>query len=262
MLAFTSAMSLAAAAAEQDGLYKADSPVTSLSSGVPAHNSSDQPFMLVEFYSAWCGHCQQFAPTYEELARVAKQRLPTLTVGAVNCPSHEDACGEHKVSSFPTILLFPGNHRYASHNRSVEGILAWVANQRTMQQLAAHAPATHGHLPVLGTEATRRLALDSLQGEAAAGTAAAAAAAASKTTFLHPRAVPTRAAAVPVQMGLFGLGYPELAVIGLVGIVLLGPERLVPMAKDLGSALQPSNTPSSLGVRVVYHAFALPAWRV
>jgi hypothetical protein len=98
------------------------------------------------------------------------------------------------------------------------------------------------------------------------GTAAAAAAAASKTTFLHPRAVPTRAAAVPVQMGLFGLGYPELAVIGLVGIVLLGPERLVPMAKDLGSALQPSNTPSSLGVRVVYHAFALPcfrpAWRV
>ena len=94
------------------------------------------------------------------------------------------------------------------------------------------------------------------------GTAAAAAAAASKTTFLHPRAVPTRAAAVPVQMGLFGLGYPELAVIGLVGIVLLGPERLVPMAKDLGSALQPSNTTSSLGVRVVYHAFALPAWRV
>ena len=174
MLAFTSAMSLAAAAAEQDGLYKADSPVTSLSSGVPAHNSSDQPFMLVEFYSAWCGHCQQFAPTYEELARVAKQRLPTLTVGAVNCPSHEDACGEHKVSSFPTILLFPGNHRYASHNRSVEGILAWVANQRTMQQLAAHAPATHGHLPVLGTEATRRLALDSLQGEAAAAAAAAA----------------------------------------------------------------------------------------
>ena len=76
-----SALSLAAAAAEQDGLYKADSPVTSLASGgVPAHNSSDQPFMLVEFYSAWCGHCQHFAPTYEELARVAKQRVPSLTV--------------------------------------------------------------------------------------------------------------------------------------------------------------------------------------
>jgi len=128
--------------------------------------------MLVEFYSAWCGHCQHFAPTYEELARVAKQRVPSLTVGAVNCPSHEDACGEHKVSSFPTILLFPGNHRYASHNRSVEGILAWVATQRATQQQVAHALATHGHLPVLGTEATRgvKAALDSLEGDAAAGT--------------------------------------------------------------------------------------------
>ena len=67
-----------------------------------------------------------------------------------------------------------------------------------------------------------------------------AAAAVSTPTVLHPQAVPTRAAAAPAQMGLFGLGYPELAVIGLVGIVLLGPERLVPMAKDLGSALQPS----------------------
>merc|ERR1740130_2457623 len=61
-----------------------------------------------------------------------------------------------------------------------------------------------------------------------------AAAAVSSPTVLHAQAVPTRAAAAPVQMGLFGLGYPELAVIGLVGIVLLGPERLAPMAKDLG----------------------------
>ena len=134
------AVSLATAAAEQDGLYKADSPVTSLaSSEVPAHNSSDQRFMLVEFYSAWCGHCQHFAPTYEELARVAKQRLPSLKVAAINCPTHEDACSEHKVSSFPTILLFPGSVRYPSHSRSVEAILAWVKQQRAAPQEAAAA---------------------------------------------------------------------------------------------------------------------------
>ena len=39
-------------------------------------------------------------------------------------------------------LLFPGNHRYGSHNRSVEGILAWVATQRAAQQLAAQQFAT------------------------------------------------------------------------------------------------------------------------
>ena len=72
---------------------------------------------------------------------------------------------------------------------------------------------------------------------AAAAAAATAAAAASAPTVLRPHAAPARAAPGAVQMGLFGLGYPELAVIGLVGIVLLGPERLVPMARDLGSAL-------------------------
>ena len=79
-------------------------------------------------------------------------------------------------------------------------------------------------------------------GPAAANAAATAAAAASAPTVLRPHAAPPRAAPGAVQMGLFGLGYPELAVIGLVGIVLLGPERLVPMARDLGSAPQPSLT--------------------
>merc|ERR1719327_582401 len=71
---------------------------------------------------------------------------------------------------------------------------------------------------------------------AAAAAATAAAAAASAPTVLRPHAAPPRAAPGAVQMGLFGLGYPELAVIGLVGIVLLGPERLVPMARDLGKS--------------------------
>ena len=75
---------------------------------------------------------------------------------------------------------------------------------------------------------------------ATAAAAAATAAAAPAPTVLRPPAAPARAAPGSVQMGLFGLGYPELAVIGLVGIVLLGPERLVPMARDLGSAPQPS----------------------
>ena len=37
-------------------------------------------------------------------------------------------------------------------------------------------------------------------------------------------------------MGLFGLGWPEIGVIGLVVLFVLGPERLVPYAKDLGKS--------------------------
>ena len=66
-----------------------------------------------------------------------------------------------------------------------------------------------------------------------------------KTTFLHPRAVPHKgwpAARPSVHMGLFGLwaSLPgACTVIGLIGIVLQGPERYGEaraMAKDLGSA--------------------------
>mmetsp|Transcript_5089 Transcript_5089/g.13048 ORF Transcript_5089/g.13048 Transcript_5089/m.13048 type:complete len:119 (+) Transcript_5089:44-400(+) len=45
----------------------------------------------------------------------------------------------------------------------------------------------------------------------------------------------TRTVARPqVQMGLFGLGVPEIAVIVGIGGFILGPEKLASMAKDFG----------------------------
>merc|ERR1719498_2202345 len=37
-----------------------------------------------------------------------------------------------------------------------------------------------------------------------------------------------------VQMGLFGLGPPELAVIAAVGLLVLGPDQVKKMAKEVG----------------------------
>ena len=55
-------------------------------------------------------------------------------------------------------------------------------------------------------------------------------------------ALPTTAAprksmrAPPPAMGLFGLGWPELAVIGVIALFFFGPEKLAPLAKDLGKS--------------------------
>ena len=51
-----------------------------------------------------------------------------------------------------------------------------------------------------------------------------------------PAAVPVAPRAAAPAMGLFGLGWAELGVIGLIALFVLGPERLVPMAKDIGKA--------------------------
>jgi len=40
----------------------------------------------------------------------------------------------------------------------------------------------------------------------------------------------------PVQMGLFGLGGPEIGVIAVVVLFILGPDKLNALAKDLGKA--------------------------
>ena len=58
-----------------------------------------------EYYASWCGHCQHFAPTYEAFAREAAKAVPTLTVAAMNCASHDALCKDRHVNSFPTIYL-------------------------------------------------------------------------------------------------------------------------------------------------------------
>jgi len=50
-------------------------------------------------------------------------------------------------------------------------------------------------------------------------------------TLPHRTAVHSRAAP---QMGLFGLGAPELAVIGAVALFILGPDQVKKLAKDIG----------------------------
>tara|TARA_B100000780_G_scaffold248432_1_gene193763 strand:- start:75 stop:407 length:333 start_codon:yes stop_codon:yes gene_type:complete len=45
--------------------------------------------------------------------------------------------------------------------------------------------------------------------------------------------VALRSSAAPV-MGLFGLGAPEIAIIGAVALLILGPDQLKSLAKDIG----------------------------
>ena len=62
-----------------------------------------------------------------------------------------------------------------------------------------------------------------------------------------PSALPvvvTTKAAVPRRayspaMGLFGLGWGELGVIGIIALFFFGPEKLAPLARDLGERAPP-----------------------
>jgi hypothetical protein len=48
-------------------------------------------------------------------------------------------------------------------------------------------------------------------------------------------AAAVRRAGSPVRMGLFGLGWPEIGVISIIALFFFGPEKLAPLAKELGA---------------------------
>ena len=128
-----------------DGLYPDGSQVISLTKAadVPRETDAKQPFMMVEFYSAWCGHCQHFAPTYEEIAEAAKTQLPDLQVAAINCAEYSDICTDHHVSSYPTLVIFPGAEKFSGmHSPTKLSVLDWAQKHRPAGAAAAAAAAS------------------------------------------------------------------------------------------------------------------------
>lgn len=65
--------------------------------------SSNKPW-VIDFYATWCGHCQDFAPVFEQIAIKFKG---AVRAGKVNCGDHRHFCERAGVSGFPTVLYYP-----------------------------------------------------------------------------------------------------------------------------------------------------------
>ena len=61
---------------------------------------------LILFYAPWCGHCKEFHPEFEKIARATKG---LFKLGAVNCEEDRDLAQRYKVEGFPTVLFFGDN---------------------------------------------------------------------------------------------------------------------------------------------------------
>ena len=66
---------------------------------------SSNDIVLIDFWAAWCGPCQSFAPTYE---RVSEQ-YPDIVFAKVDTEAEQGLAASFNIMSIPTLMIIREN---------------------------------------------------------------------------------------------------------------------------------------------------------
>uniref|UniRef100_A0A0N4ZFY1 DnaJ homolog subfamily C member 10 n=1 Tax=Parastrongyloides trichosuri TaxID=131310 RepID=A0A0N4ZFY1_PARTI len=87
------------------GIYDDDIEIVTLSHSDFQQSVIDSgEIWFINFYSTFCSHCHDLAPTWREFA---KEFENVIRVGAVNCAEGPNFCNSQNIRAFPSLVLYP-----------------------------------------------------------------------------------------------------------------------------------------------------------